>query len=67
MPKITDIKDRPFQERASEFEKEIKPFAEKWGVVPWAGLQQTNELIAAVPQLKDLWEKKDGVQPAKAA
>lgn len=51
-----DIK-MTFKERAAKYEEEIKPICEKYGVLPWAGLQSTNEIIAAVPQLKDAWEK----------
>lgn len=73
MPKKTiadytesDPKDLPFKERAAKYEKAIKPICEKWGVLPWAGLQSTNELIASVPQLKDAWEKpaENGVSAA---
>ena len=50
-----DRKDMPFEERAKKFEEAIKPLCDEWGIVPWAGLQTTNELIGAVPQLKDTW------------
>lgn len=52
-----DLKEMPFKDRAAKYEAEIKPIVEKYGVMPWAGLQSTNEIIAAVPQLKDLWEE----------
>jgi hypothetical protein len=55
-----DLKEVEFKDRALAFEEAIKPLSEKWGVAPWAGLQSSNEIIAAVPQLKDLWEKKEG-------
>jgi hypothetical protein len=55
----TDPKTLEFKERALKFEEEIKPISEKWGVAPWAGLQSSNEIIAAVPQLKDLFEKSE--------
>jgi len=42
-----------FQERARAFEEEIKPISEKWGIILWAGLQQTQEAIVAVPMFKD--------------
>lgn len=53
----TDPPELSFKERAAKYEEEIKPICEKWGVLPWAGLQSTNEIIASVPQLKDSWEK----------
>ncbi len=56
---IEDPKSLPFEERAKKYEEEMKPIMEKWGVAPWAGLQSTNELIAAVPQLKDLLAKPE--------
>lgn len=62
----SDMKDKPFEERARGFEEELKPLSEKWGVVPWAGLQNTNEIIAAIPQLKDAWQK-DAVPTPEAA
>lgn len=51
-----DRKGIPFEERAKSFEKEIKVLVEEWGVVPWAGIQQTPEAVVAVPLLKDLWD-----------
>lgn len=59
-------KEMPFKDRATAYEKEMKPICEKWGVIPWAGIQSTNEIIAAIPQLKDAWEKpaEDGVSAA---
>lgn len=54
----TDPKERPFAERAAEFEKELQPLIDKWGVAPWAGLASTQESIAAVPLIKDLLEAK---------
>lgn len=54
-------KELDFQERARRYEQDIKPLVEKWGVAPWAGLQSTNEMIAAVPMLKDMWPKEDAV------
>lgn len=53
---ITDIKELPFQERAEKYQEELKPLMEKWGIAPWAGLQSSNEMIAAVPMLKDMWQ-----------
>lgn len=63
----TDPKELAFSERVKKYEEEMKPVSEKWGVAPWAGLTNTNEIIAAVPQLKDLWPKEDAVQPTEAA
>ncbi len=54
-----DFKSLSFEERAAKYQDEIKPICEKYGVAPWAGLQSTNEVIAAVPQIKDLWKKDE--------
>lgn len=56
---IDEVIDRSFEERAAKFQEEIVPICEKWQVMPWAGLMTTNESLTAVPQLKDLKEKKD--------
>ena len=53
-----DYKEMPFNERAAKYEEEMKPIMEKWGIAPWAGINSTNEMIAAIPMLKDMWPKE---------
>lgn len=55
---LVNIKELSFEERVKGYENAVKILIEKWGVSPWAGLQSNNEMIAAVPMLKDLWPKE---------
>lgn len=53
-------KDKPFQERAEAFMKQIDPICKELGVIPWANLNITEEGIIALPGLKDVWATSAG-------
>lgn len=50
-----DNKTLPFEERAKKFLERMQPIGEELGVVPWAGLEITQNAVVAVPNLKDIW------------
>lgn len=55
-----DNKKLTFEERSEKFKEKIKPICEELGVIPWAKIIYTEELLTAAPHLKNLWESSEG-------
>lgn len=49
-------RDLSFEERSEKFKEKIRPICEELGIIPWAKMIYTDELIASAPDLKNLWE-----------
>lgn len=51
-------KDYTFEERARKWEEEIKPLCEKWGVIPGATINATQDGIFPAVAIRDIWQKE---------